>query len=178
MKNKRSLPILAVAILAVSSYALNKTILDKGPDNNGVTVRSCKVTSVHDGDSMRARCPGFKKTIPIRLDQIDAPEIDQAYGIEARDHLRKLCPRGKPVEIHDHGPDTYNRHLGYVFCNGVDVNRNMIASGYAWVYDYYVRDKSLYDAQDKAKAERRGLWASKKKPIAPWDFRYNKKKNR
>ena len=46
----------------------------------------------------------------------------------------------------------------------------MIKSGFAWVYDRYVKDSSLYKYQDQAKAENLGLWRAKD-PIAPWVWR-------
>lgn len=139
-------------------------------------VRHCRVTSVHDGDSMRVRCPGFKDTLRIRMDQIDAPELDQPHGIRSRDYLRSLCPKGEQAVVHDLGADTYNRRLGRVLCKDVDVNAAMVKAGAAWVYDYHVSDdNSLYPLQDEAQAQKRGLWAGPKKPVAPWDFRYQQR---
>lgn len=141
----------------------------------GVVVRNCKVTSIHDGDSMRVRCPGFRKTLPIRLDQIDAPELDQSYGTKSRDFLRSLCPLETSVVVHELGKDRYDRHLGRVFCADVDVSAAMVESGSAWVYDHYADDSRLYRLQKAAKAEGRGLWADKKGAIAPWTFRYQRR---
>ena len=49
----------------------------------------------------------------------------------------------------------------------------MIKSGFAWVYDRYVKDSSLYKYQDQAKAENLGLWQAEN-PIAPWVWRKQK----
>lgn len=125
---------------------------------------------------MRVRCPGFKNTLRIRLDQIDAPEIGQAYGTKSRDFLRSMCPIGKKAVVHDLGADTYDRRLGRVFCNDVDVNAAMIESGSAWVYDYHATDKSLNSLQNSARSEKRGLWAARNKPVPPWDFRYQQRR--
>ena len=52
----------------------------------------------------------------------------------------------------------------------------------AWFYREYQReqsrnDRKLYEsAEDAAKAQRRGLWLDPE-PVAPWDFRKNKRKN-
>ena len=142
----------------------------------GAEVRTCKVTSIHDGDSMRVRCPGYKDTLRIRLDQIDAPELDQAHGIKSRNHLRSMCPIGKTALVQDLGRDDYDRVLGRVFCNDVDINAAMIASGSAWVYDYHATDKSLSSLQDRARSTKQGLWAAQKKPVPPWDFRYQQRR--
>lgn len=141
-----------------------------------VKVRHCRVTSIHDGDSMRVRCPGFRDTLRIRLDQIDAPELDQAYGTRSRDVLRSMCPKGGQAVVHDLGADTYNRRLGRVFCNDIDVNAAMVKAGAAWVYNYHASDKSLYSLQDEARSRKRGLWAGSGEPVAPWDFRYRQQR--
>ncbi len=111
-----------------------------------------------------------------RLDGIDAPEIDQTYGIKSRDFLRSMCPIGKKAVVHDLGADTYDRRLGRVFCNDIDVNAAMVESGSAWVYDYHATDKSLNSLQSSARSKKRGLWAAGNKPVPPWDFRYQQRR--
>src|SRR5690606_40366068 len=64
------------------------------------TTLKCEVRSVHDGDSMRVKCPGERQTLRVRMNQIDAPELDQAFGKQARDQLRTLCPVGARSEEH------------------------------------------------------------------------------
>ena len=73
-----------------------------------------KPGSVHDGDTLRVvrgqeelkvrLCPlGYPKGYPKGLAPggasrfaygIDAPEIKQPLGIESRDYLRSVCPKG------------------------------------------------------------------------------------
>lgn len=156
-----------------ASYGAGPLAMAIRPDSRpeaDYIVRECTVASVHDGDSMRARCPGFKKTVRIRLEQIDAPEIEQAYGTKSRDYLRSLCPIGKSVTVHDVGRDVYQRHLGRIFCGGKDVNAEMVTSGSAWVYDHYADDAALYRLQKEARLQRRGLWRAGA-PVPPWKFR-------
>ena len=138
------------------------------------TELKCTIRSVHDGDSMRVQCPGERRSIPVRMRQIDAPELDQAHGTRARDHLRKLCRLGSTATIHTQGRDQYGRVLGDVYCDDKSVNEEMVASGSAWIYDRYVEDRSLYRLQDQARAKKRGLWADKN-PQAPWRWRYQQR---
>lgn len=138
------------------------------------TALTCAVHSVHDGDSMRVRCPGERGSIAIRMEQIDAPELEQAYGTRARDQLRRLCPVGSPAIVHVQGRDQYGRVLGNVTCDGKSVNEEMVAAGAAWLYDRYVTDRGLYALQDRARAQKRGLWAAKN-PEAPWRWRYRQR---
>ncbi len=169
-----------IALAALLALALGGGAMQwhasSGAAPQNVVVRACTVSSVHDGDSLRARCPGFKKTLRIRLDQIDAPEIGQAYGTHSRDLLRALCPVRSAVEIHDLGPDRYGRTLARVFCKDKDANAAMVAAGAAWVYDHYADDRKLYALQDEARRERRGLWAAGTTPVAPWEFRRRNRK--
>ncbi|NLC37373.1 MAG: thermonuclease family protein [Alcaligenaceae bacterium] len=131
----------------------------------------CTINSVHDGDSMRVLCPGERGTLRVRMQQIDAPELEQAHGLRSRDYLRKLCRTGSTALIITSGSDQYGRMLGDVYCDGKSVNEEMVASGSAWVYNRYVKDRSLYRLQDQAKADRNGLWA-RRNPQAPWQWRY------
>jgi endonuclease YncB( thermonuclease family) len=40
----------------------------------------------------------------------------------------------------------------------------------AWVFDRYVKDRSLYPLQDAARSGRLGLWADAA-PVPPWQWR-------
>jgi endonuclease YncB( thermonuclease family) len=62
------------------------------------------------------------------------------------------------------------RTLGRVWCGGIDANEEQIRRGMAWVFDRYVKDRSLCRLQDAARADHLGLWADAS-PIAPWDWR-------
>jgi endonuclease YncB( thermonuclease family) len=134
------------------------------------TTQTCRITSVHDGDSLRVRCAGHNRTIPIRLAQLDAPELNQAHGLASRDYLRSICPIQDDAVIHSLGQDQYRRILAEVYCGGIHANVAMIESGHAWVYDDYAHDEALYRAQDAARTARLGLWAGRN-AIAPWRFR-------
>lgn len=134
----------------------------------------CTVASVHDGDSMRVRCPGERDTLRIRMHQIDAPELDQPHGRSARDQLRQLCPRGGSAVIRVQGRDQYDRVLGDVSCGNTNVNEAMVASGDAWVYERHATDRKLHRLQDAARKQRRGLWATRD-PVAPWRWRYQQR---
>jgi endonuclease YncB( thermonuclease family) len=132
------------------------------------TLALCLVLSVHDGDTLTARCEGEK--IHVRLVEIDAPEYNQPYGQVARRELKALCV-GETARIASTGKDRYGRTLGRVTCRGVDANRALVRDGLAWVYDQYVTDRSLYADQDDARAAHRGLW-SHPGAVPPWVWRH------
>ena len=125
---------------------------------------------VVDGDTIRAEAKG--EEIKIRLVEIDAPEINQPFGAQSKNFLNRLL-YGKDVTLIAQGEDRYGRTLGAIYANGESANALMIKSGFAWVYDRYVKDSSLYKYQDQAKAENLGLWRAKD-PIAPWVWRKQK----
>ena len=125
---------------------------------------------VVDGDTIRAEARG--KELKIRLVEIDAPEINQPFGTQSKNFLNRFLYE-KKVTLISQGEDRYGRTLGKIYANGESANTSMIKSGFAWVYDRYVQDLSLYRYQDQAKAENLGLWQAEN-PIAPWVWRKQK----
>jgi endonuclease YncB( thermonuclease family) len=127
-----------------------------------------RVVGVHDGDTITCLDESNQQQ-KVRLAEIDAPEIGQDYGKVSREVLAEMV-FGKTVEVTEDGKDRYGRWIGHLSMNGVDVNRQMIATGNAWHYGDYSRDTSLAALQTQAQSQRLGLWAQPS-PIAPWDFR-------
>ena len=125
---------------------------------------------VVDGDTIRAEAKG--KEIKIRLVEIDAPEMSQPFGVKSKIFLNRLLYK-KNVTLIAQGEDRYGRTLGEIYANGESANTLMIKFGFAWVYDRYAKDSSLYEYQDQARARSLGLWQAKD-PIAPWVWRKQK----
>lgn len=125
---------------------------------------------VVDGDTIRARADG--KEIKIRLVNIDAPEIGQPFGNKSKNFLDKLL-YAKKITLLAEGKDRYGRVLGNVFSDKSNVNAMMVKFGFAWVYEKYAKNSSLYDHQNQAKRKNLGLW-SDNDPIAPWVWRKQK----
>tara|TARA_Y100001936_G_scaffold211393_1_gene218851 strand:- start:7783 stop:8205 length:423 start_codon:yes stop_codon:yes gene_type:complete len=134
------------------------------------TILVCLVIAIVDGDTLTAVCNG-KEQIKIRLAEIDAPEKNQSFGSRSKQSLFDMCFYKKAV-IRPLEKDYYKRTVAKVSCDGLDVNKEQIKRGMAWVYDKYVRDKSLYYIQDIAKISRKGLWVENN-PIKPWKYRRN-----
>ena len=127
-----------------------------------------RVVGVHDGDTITCLDESNQQQ-KVRLAEIDAPEIGQDYGKVSREVLAEMV-FGKTVEVTEDGKDRYGRWIGHLSMNGVDVNRQMVATGNAWHYGDYSRDTSLAALQTQAQSQRLGLWAQPS-PAAPWDFR-------
>ena len=132
-----------------------------------------RVVGVHDGDTLTCLDESNQQQ-KVRLAEIDAPEIGQDYGKVSREVLAEMV-FGKTVDVTEEGKDRYGRWIGHLSLGGVDVNRQMVASGNAWHYVDYSRDTSLSALEAQARSQRLGLWAQPN-PVAPWDFRNNAQK--
>ncbi len=131
-----------------------------------------KVISVWDGDTINVRSGA--QTLKIRLDGIDCPELDQAYGRKARQYTSSLV-LGTTVKVILRQKDQYKRWLGEVLTpGGISVNQALLQNGLAWQY-LHNKEAKLTRLQNKARAAKLGLWADSK-PIPPWTFRKLKRK--
>lgn len=117
-----------------------------------------KVTRVIDGDTFETET-GEK----VRLIGINAPEITDIYGQEAKKYLADLI-ENKTVDLHSDNDskdrDRYQRLLRYVFLDGVDINKKMISDGFAFAYlKYHFSKSEAYEqAQIQAKEINKGIW--------------------
>ena len=127
------------------------------------------VTHVTDGDSLWVRPLAGGPPRPVRLLGIDAPEICQAYGPQARDALAARVLH-QPVRVASRQRDTYQRVLGKVTLGGQDLGLWMVSRGHAWSYRFH-RDRGPYAQREaQARSARLGLWRGPA-PLPPRDFR-------
>lgn len=133
-----------------------------------------KVIKVIDGDSIVVQ-KGRKK-YEVRLYGIDAPEYRQSYSRSAKRLLNEKAYR-KNVVITPMDVDRYDRVVAIVEVNGQVVNRELVAAGYAWVYDRYCHKRSLCNRmrqeQVEARKARKGLWRGSN-PEPPWEWKRRK----
>ena len=122
-----------------------------------------KVTRVIDGDTFETET-GEK----VRLIGINAPEISDIFGQEARKYLSNLI-ENKTVDLQidniSNDRDRYQRLLRYVILDGVDINKKMVSDGFAFAYLKYKFSKSTdYEqAQLEARETNKGIWGDSKK---------------
>lgn len=133
------------------------------------------VVFVYDGDTILAR--GHDIEIKVRLVGIDAPEFspDRRVGSQPYAHKAKNVLAGlvlnREVEIRGYGLGQYNRVLGVVTVNGLNVNLEMVRQGLAEVY----RGKPPDDfdlapylrAQQFAQAAKAGIWSLGEAYVSP-----------
>lgn len=125
--------------------------------------------AITDGDSLK----GVYKNelIKIRLAEIDAPELRQAFGLDSKNCLISLIQESNnEVFFKFKEKDRYDRHVGWIYSKNLDINLEMVKKGCAWVYDRYVKRKVLFKHQDNARENNIGLWKNSE-AIAPWKWR-------
>ena len=138
-----------------------------------------KVIKVSDGDTITVLDSNNQK-YKIRLQGIDAPETQQAFGETSRQSLASLIYDKEVIILWDKR-DKYARILGKVIVDGRDANYEQLKKGLAWYYKQYENDLSDEDKERYAEAEvwarnyTEGLWANSKS-MPPWEFR-GKRKN-
>ncbi len=103
----------------------------------------------------------------IRLEGIDAPEYNQKCydaqnklydcGQKAKEMLQKLVAQG--VVCKKRKTDRYKRDVSICYAGSIDVNKEMVHSGWAVAYTRYLRD---YEKDElEAKNAKRGIWCGR-----------------
>lgn len=151
---KTLLRILVLALLAAGAHA--------------ATWRGV-VSRVTEGDTLWVRPGGKGDGVEIRIIDIDAPEICQAFGPQAKKALavRLLY---QPVVVRTRGFDDYGRTLAQLRHHDQDVGAWLVREGYAWSGVFHNRRGPYGSLEDDAHHAHRGLWANPKAQ-EPRDFR-------
>ena len=89
-----------------------------------------RVLGVIDGDTIEILTAKFE-TLRVRLSGIDAPEIGQAFGRNAKAALSSLAFT-RQVTIARHKRDRYGRLVGKVTVEGRDIALEILTLGVAW----------------------------------------------
>jgi len=116
-----------------------------------------KVLRVVDGDTYQVLLYGKKQM--IRVLNIDAPELNQAFGLKAKDSLTNLI-QDKTISIAVLKTDLYGRLLAKVSFQGRALDSLLVANGWAWCYAKYNRNEMLPELQQMAVQSAKGLWQS------------------
>lgn len=126
------------------------------------------VSHVTDGDTVWVRPVTGGPPQHVRIDGIDAPEICQAFGTQAREALSGRVMH-KRVTLTTRGADDYRRTIARIRLGREDVGAWMVTQGYAWSYRFR-RDRGAYAREESHARERHvGLWGSR--ADSPRDFR-------
>jgi len=129
-----------------------------------------KVLEVSSGDSITVLHDG--RQVKVRLYGIAAPEKSQPYWQKAK-NMTSAFVAGKIVDVSIFDTNRYGFSVGLVTVGGKNINRTLIETGYAWVYDAYCGQSFCSDWQGlelQARAAKLGLWRDSS-PTPPWLWR-------
>jgi len=127
-----------------------------------------RVEMINDGDTVTLLDTAGQR-VRVRLVGIDAPELDQPMGRESRAALAaKLA--GGIVRVEGDARDQHGRLLGTLRLDDRDLNREMVAEGWAWAFTGFAEDSDLIAAESAARRARRGVWADPQ-PLPPRQWR-------
>lgn len=149
--------------------------LPKGAELKGI------VTSVPDSDSFDL-LTADGKSYRVRLNGIDAPELEQSFGVNAQAALKELVHE-TTVRVVTQGEDRVGQIIGDVYFHPknaaasdreAQLNSQLVSAGFAWHFVRFAPDNELLSTNEKeARMKKRGLWAEPD-PMSPWDWRRQK----
>jgi len=180
-----------VCLLALTVLTLLASISSISQAKDPIRTIEGIVTKVSDGDTINVTDPLGTK-LKIRLYGIDAPETEksskktgrvskpgQPYGDEAWKALDSKIYR-KRVKVDVMDIDRYKRAVSIVWLDGKNINKEMVAEGWAWAYRQYLdrpHASEYIQAEEHARSKRLGLW-SQNNPQPPWEFRRSLKRGK
>ncbi len=127
-----------------------------------------EVVAVLEGDMMKVM--KTRQIFTVRLQGVDAPEKNQPYGEQAKNFTESTA-FGKKVVVNLKREDQQSHLVAEVILeDGRSLNRELVKAGFAWWERDQSNDLSLWQLENKAREEKRGLWLGKD-PIPPWEFR-------
>lgn len=136
------------------------------------------ITRITDGDTVQAITPEGTK-LKVRLYGIDAPETPKGkipgepFGNASRDYLASLVSQ-KSVRVEIRDIDRYRRMVAILWLGERNVNQEMIATGMAEAYLEYLKQpyrSPFIQAEQKAKAQGKGIWIQGDRYERPSQFR-------
>jgi micrococcal nuclease len=126
------------------------------------------VRQIVDGDSLVVR--EGQQNIHIYLDGIDAPELAQTGGAEAKAFLDEFA-QGQNVIVHLRRRGRGSEEgLARVDLRGMDLSVELVRRGLAWYCPRQVDDAGLVAAERSAQEAKRGIW-NVSGPMPPWRYR-------
>jgi endonuclease YncB( thermonuclease family) len=170
------------------SAVLSAALLAFGICTAQAEVLEGRVVAVTDGDTITV-LDLKNKQHKIHLSGIGAPEKEQPFGNQSKQHLSDLL-YDKSVTVTWKKYDRYGRIVGKVMVaapdscppmqpvcpKNLDAGLEQITAGLAWYYRQFAKEQTEEDreryvfAELEAKAKHVGLWQDKN-PIPPWDWR-------
>ena len=154
-----------------TAFCVLAMCLSTGASGASAVREQYRIVGIADGDTLTALGED-KRPLKCRLYGIDAPEKKQAFGQASKLSLAELS-FGRMAAIAVVGRDRYGRAICKIDVGGVDINKEQIARGMAWMYRRYAKERSYSDAEFQAQSRKVGVWHDTQ-PVPPWDFRRKK----
>jgi len=126
--------IFSIFIVSLFSFALLVSNLYSNQEEQDDIELEGIVNYVIDGDTLDIN------DIRIRLALVDTPERGQDGYKEAREFVKNLCLNKKgEVDIDDgqRRGDRYGREIGVVYCDGINVNKELVENNLTKIYTEY-----------------------------------------
>jgi endonuclease YncB( thermonuclease family) len=120
-----------------------------------------KVTQVIDGDTIKV----YGKSIRFALSS--APELDESGGQEAKKFIENICPVDSTVLVDEDDLQTqgsYGRIIGIIYCNGVNLNEELVDSGLGYITPGYCAESEFSNE----------LWVQKHGCLSSFDSKSEK----
>jgi len=108
----RAATLIVILLLVSPAYAADLTFLEG------------TVTKIRDGDTIEVG------RIPIRLNGVSAPELNEPFGKQSKQFMINLVD-GKRVRCELDGKKTHDRFVGICYLEGLDVGSLVIKAGLA-----------------------------------------------
>lgn len=127
-----------------------------------------RVFRVFDGDRFLVRERG--RTMRIRIEGVDAPELDQPHGPESKAILEQMVS-GKRVALELTGRTEGDYQVARVRWGDFDIGAELVRVGAAWAAPPDgSMDAGMADLETAAREASRGLW-SLPDPVPPREWR-------
>lgn len=121
---------------------------------------------VVDGDTIVVERDGQR--LELELEAIDAPELAQAWGEQARQRAADLM-LGKELTLHPRRPGANGQAMVRPVVDGTDVSRALLEAGLAWHDTARNSEEALLLAMMQARSSAVGLW-SDPQPMRPEEW--------
>lgn len=137
------------------------------------------VIDVIDGDTVSIKSSNSMARKEYNIAYINSPELDQDFGMEAKQHLVNILMNEKVsfYIVNDDIGDEIDTKIGYrkkkktksillYYGNGMSIGKQLIREGYAWAKKEIGLTKNTYinlkKLESRAKKKKLGLWYNKK----------------
>ncbi|MFQ6107753.1 MAG: thermonuclease family protein [Thermoplasmata archaeon] len=137
VKNRALLIIVAVVVTASLLASLIPAPAPRSQEGLCKGTAEClegEVTKIVDGDTL------YIEGVKIRLALVDTPEFGKEGYEEATEFAASLCPVGSQATADQDDwqlEDRYGRMLAVVYCNGSNLNKELLESGHGVILTYY-----------------------------------------